>query len=100
MYIYDFLKDNEHAINEREHVLVSRLGKNNFVNIILTNKKLLFFSKSEYNSHLNSVPVYRIVLSLNLDNLNYHIEDNSTIISFNSNVFQLYDFDLDEFIML
>lgn len=100
MYIYDFLKDNEHAINEREQVLISKFNEELFVNIILTNKKLLLFSKCESSSSKILVPMYKVLFSFNLDNLDYHIEGNSTVISSNDSVIQLHNFNLDEFIKL
>ena len=47
MYNYDFLKDKEHAINEKEQVLVSFGNKKLLVNIMLTDKNLLFFYDTE-----------------------------------------------------
>lgn len=105
MYNYDFLKDNEHAINENEQVLVSFGSRKLLVNIMLTDKNLLFFFDTEKDSPLkcsrmNVVPQYEVILKLSLDNLDYHVMDNFTEINFNDDIISIYDFNLDEFIKL
>lgn len=105
MYNYDFLKDNEHAINEKEQVLVSFGSRKLLVNIMLTDKNLLFFFDTEKDSPLkcsrmNVVPQYEVILKLSLDNLDYHVMDNFTEINFNDDIISIYDFNLDEFIKL
>lgn len=105
MYNYDFLKDKEHAINEKEQVLVSFGNKKLLVNIMLTDKNLLFFYDTEKDSSLKSsrmsvVSQYEIFLKLSLDNLDYHIMDNFTEINFKGDVISIYNFNLDDFIKL
>ena len=105
MYNYDFLKDKEHAINEKEQVLVSFGNKKLLVNIMLTDKNLLFFYDTEKDSPLKCsrisvVPQYEVLLKLSLDNLDYHIIDNFTEINFKSDVISIYNFNLDDFIKL
>lgn len=105
MYNYDFLKDKEHAINEKEQVLVSFGNKKLLVNIMLTDKNLLFFYDTEKDSPLKCskmcvVPQYEVLLKLSLDNLDYHIMDNFTEINFKGDVILIYNFNLDDFIKL
>lgn len=105
MYNYDFLKDKEHAINEKEQVLVSFGNQKLLVNIMLTDKNLLFFYDTEKDSPLKCsrmsvVPQYEVLLKLSLDNLDYHIIDNFTEINFKSDVISIYNFNLDDFIKL
>lgn len=105
MYNYDFLKDKEHAINEKEQVLVSFGNKKLLVNIMLTDKNLLFFYDTEKDSPLKCsrmsvVPHYEVLLKLSLDNLDYHIMDNFTEINFKGDVLLIYNFNLDDFIKL
>jgi len=105
MYNYDFLKDKEHAINEKEQVLVSFGNKKLLVNIMLTDKNLLFFYDTEKDSPLKCsrisvVPQYEVLLKLSLDNLDYHIMDNFTEINFKDDVISIYNFNLDDFIKL
>ena len=105
MYNYDFLKDKEHAINEKEQVLVSFGNKKLLVNIMLTDKNLLFFYDTEKDSSLKSsrmsvVSQYEIFLKLSLDNLDYNIMDNFTEINFKGDVISIYNFNLDDFIKL
>ena len=101
MYNYDFLKDKEHAINEKEQVLVSFGNKK----LMLTDKNLLFFYDTEKDSPLKCsrmsvVPQYEVLLKLSLDNLDYHIMDNFTDINFKGDVISIYNFNLDDFIKL
>ena len=105
MYNNDFLKDNDHAINEKEQVLVSFGNKKLLVNIMLTDKNLLFFYDTEKDSPLKCsrisvVPQYEVLLKLSLDNLDYHIMDNFTEINFKGDVISIYNFNLDDFIKL
>lgn len=105
MYNYDFLKDKEHAINEKEQVLVSFGNKKLLVNIMLTDKNLLFFYDTEKDlplkcSKMCVVPQYEVLLKLSLDNLDYHIMDNFTEINFKGDVISIYNFNLDDFIKL
>ena len=105
MYNYDFLKDKEHAINEKEQVLVSFGNQKLLVNIMLTDKNLLFFYDTEKDSPLKCsrisvVPQYEVLLKLSLDNLDYHIIDNFTEINFKGDVISIYNFNLDDFIKL
>mgnify|MGYP000653696526 FL=1 len=105
MYNYDFLKDKEHAINEKEQVLVCFGNKKLLVNIMLTDKNLLFFYDTEKDSSLKSsrmgvVSQYEVLLKLSLDNLDYHIMDNFTEINFKGDVILIYNFNLDDFIKL
>ena len=105
MYSYDFLKDKEHAINEKEQVLVSFRNQKLLVNIMLTDKNLLFFYDTEKDSPLKCsrisvVPQYEVLLKLSLDNLDYHIIDNFTEINFKGDVISIYNFNLDDFIKL
>lgn len=105
MYNYDFLKDKEHAINEKEQVLVSFGNQKLLVNIMLTDKNLLFFYDTEKDSPLKCsrisvVPQYEVLLKLSLDNLDYYIMDNFTEINFKSDVISIYNFNLDDFIKL
>lgn len=105
MYNYDFLKDKEHAINEKEQVLVSFGNQKLLVNIMLTDKNLLFFYDTEKDSPLKCsrisvVPQYEVLLKLSLDNLDYHIMDNFTAINFKGDVISIYNFNLDDFIKL
>lgn len=105
MYNYDFLKDKEHAINEKEQVLVSFGNQKLLVNIMLTDKNLLFFYDTEKDSPLKCsrisvVPQYEVLLKLSLDNLDYYIMDNFTEINFKGDVISIYNFNLDDFIKL
>ena len=105
MYNDDFLKDKEHAINEKEQVWVSFGNKKLLVNIMLTDKNLLFFYDTEKDSPLKCsrmsvAPQYEVLLKLSLDNLDYHIMDNFTAINFKGDIISIYNFNLDDFIKL
>lgn len=99
MYNYDF--DNEEVLLERVNCLISSNDKDMKCNILVTNKNILFFKNLKENSVLSSreiheLPEYELFLNISLDDINYEVDEDNTIIKIDKNELILFDFDLNK----
>lgn len=103
MYNYPFKDNNEHVLNEATNINIKCLDKQMLVNILLTNKNVLIFYDTERDSALKTstaqiYPQYEVMLSIDLNNMDYKIVDNDSIINIDNKNVILYNFNLTDFI--
>lgn len=97
MYNYDF--KNELVVFEYNDCLVENNDKVNVLNVLVTNKNILFFYNQENDfvtlksRGIFVTPTYELVMRVNLKTLKYVVEDNNTII--NSNII-IFNFNLKD----
>lgn len=100
MYNYDFKENDEHIITESIHKTIEVNQKKMLVSVVVTNKNLLLFKnineKNVLNSRGMSMPEeYELIFKLPIKQIEYKIEDNKTIISYNENLLIIEHFNLD-----
>ena len=103
MYNYDFLENNEQIIKEKVNGIVDINDDTYNFSIVITNKNILLFKDVSKNSPLGARGVflpedYVLKASIPLNNLDYTIEDNNTIINYENNEIVLYDVNIQEFV--
>ena len=86
MYNYTFKENDEHVLNEAADVNIKFTNRNMLVNILLTNKNVLVFYDTERDSALKTstaqiYPQYEVMLSIDLNNMDYKVVDNNSIIN-------------------
>ena len=101
MYNYEF-KDEQIILEKNDGVMEI---DNKVFNkcLVITNKNILVFSDLSKNDPLNSRAVallsdYYLDLSIPLENIDYKIEDNNTIIHYDNKEIVLYDLLLDKYL--
>ena len=102
MYNYPFKENGEYVLSEYDSIQNS-FGINLPVNVLLTNKNILVFYDSDADNILKSqavctMPQYEVLCKLALDNLDYSLKNDNTILNIDDNSFVLYDFNLKDFI--
>lgn len=97
-YDYDFSKNNEHVVEELNNILVSFDDTTYECNIIKTDKKILFFvddSKNVLkNSSITLLAKNKLIHAIDLQELDYKLHDNNTIINFQGHEIIIYDYQL------
>lgn len=103
MYNYAFKENDEHVLNEAADVNIKFDKKNMLVNILLTNKNVLVFYDTERDSALKTggmqvMPEFEILFKVGLDNMDYIIKDEDTILNMNGGSVTMYNFNIKDFI--
>ncbi len=96
MYNYEFNANDEKIVFEKNNGLIEIAGKMFTRNIVITNKNVLIFNDLSKNDPLTGRAVtplndYVLDLSISLDNIDYQIQDNNTILNYNNKEIVLYD---------
>lgn len=99
MYNYEFV--NEKVINEFVDNFVSLNNEDIRCNILVTNLNILLFKNIKresvlYGREIHEMPEYDLILKVNLNDIEYEIEDGNTVIYFEKNEIILFDFDLNK----
>lgn len=90
MYYYDFKINNEQVLNEATDVNMKFNDKWMIVNILLTNKNIIFFNNIDSR--------FEVLFKVSLSNMNYNILEDNTILNIDEFSVTLYNFNIDEFI--
>lgn len=103
MYNYTFKENDEHVLNEAADVNIKFTNRNMLVNILLTNKNVLVFYDTERDSALKTggmqvMPEFEILFKVGLDNMDYIIKDEDTILNMNGGSVTMYNFNIKDFI--
>ena len=103
MYNYTFKENDEHVLNEAADVNIKFTNRNMLVNILLTNKNVLVFYDTERDSALKTggmqvMPEFEILFKVGLDNMDYIIKDEDTILNMNCGSVTMYNFNIKDFI--
>lgn len=101
MYNYDLKKENEKIITEITRATIEVNNKIMLVSILVTNKNLLIFKnineKNILNSRGMSMPEeYELIFKELIEEIDYSIVDNNTVINYKENVLVIKDFNLKE----
>jgi len=99
MYNYDF--KNEEVIFECVDNVISIDDQAGVSNILITKSKLLLFNNVKKNTVLSGrgiqeVPLYELLIELELNKIKYDIDKNNTIIKLDNRELILYNLDLNE----
>ena len=99
MYNYNF--ECEKIILELVDKNISIDDKEYRVNIIITEDNLLIFENVKANSTLTAkgiseMPEYSLIVKLKINDINYEVDDENTIIDLPQKEIILYQFDLSE----
>ena len=99
MYSYNF--ECEKIILELIDQIISVDDKEYKVNIIITEDNLLIFENVKANSILSAkgiseMPEYSLIIKLKINEINYEVDDENTIIDLPTKEIILYKFDLSE----
>ncbi len=101
MYNYEF-KDEKILLENKDGLM--EIDNNTYRrSIVITNQNILIFNDVSKNNPLNGRAVsllsdYLLDLSIPLENIDYKIEDNNTIINYNNKEIVLYNILLNEYL--
>lgn len=101
MYNYEF-KDEKILLENKDGLM--EIDNNTYRrSIVITNQNILIFNDVNKNNPLNGRAVsllsdYLLDLSIPLENIDYKIEDNNTIINYNNKEIVLYNILLNEYL--
>lgn len=103
MYNYPFRDNEEYAISEGASVNCKAGNKNIIVNVLLTNKNILIFYDSDKNNPIKSsgiqtMPEYEVLFKVPLDNMNYKVSEEDTLLNIDGSDVTLYNFNIKDFI--
>ena len=103
MYNYPFRDNEEYAISEGASVNCKAGNKNIIVNVLLTNKNILIFYDSDKNnlvksSGIQTMPEYEVLFKVPLDNMNYKVSEEDTLLNIDGSDVTLYNFNIKDFI--
>lgn len=103
MYNYPFRDNEEYVLSEFADVNCQADGSNMLVNILLTNKNILIFKDTDRDNPLKSggiqtMPEFDVCFKIPLDNMNYTINEEDTILNIDNDVVTLYNFNIKDFI--
>ncbi len=101
MYNYDFKKNEEQIVLEKENGIVEIKDNTYNLSIVVTNKNILLFNNVNKNNPLSGRGVlmpeeYYLELAIPLQTLDYEVEDNNTIINYKNAEIVLYDLNINE----
>ncbi len=98
MYEYDFNKEN--IVSEYKEITIKCDNTYYLVNILFTDKNILLFYDVNKNNVLKSrnvrvVEKFVLVLKQELNNINYKLQENNTILFVNENEVIIYNFNIE-----
>ena len=98
MYEYDFNKEN--IVSEYKEITIKCDNTYYLVNILFTDKNILLFYDVNKNNVLKSrnvqvVEKFVLVLKQELNNINYKLQENNTILFLNENEVIIYNFNIE-----
>ena len=103
MYNYPFRDNEEYAISEKETINCKVSNKNILVNVLLTNKNILIFYDSDRDNPIKSsgiqtMPEYEVLFKIPLNNMDYTIISEDTLLNIEGDSIILYNFNIKDFI--
>ena len=98
MYEYDFNKEN--IVSEYKEITIKCDNNYYLVNILFTDKNMLLFYDVNKNNVLKSrnvqvVEKFALVLKQELNNINYKLQENNTILFVKENEVIIYNFNIE-----
>ena len=98
MYEYDFNKEN--IVSEYKEITIKCDNTYYLVNILFTDKNMLLFYDVNKNNVLKSrnvqvVEKFALVLKQELNNINYKLQENNTILFVKENEVIIYNFNIE-----
>lgn len=98
MYEYDFNKEN--IVSEYKEITIKCDNTYYLVNILFTDKNILLFYDVNKNNVLKSrnvqvVEKFVLVLKQELNNINYKLQENNTILFVKENEVIIYSFNIE-----
>ena len=99
MYNYNF--EMERILLEFVENLISIDDSESTCNIIITEENLMIFNNIKKNSVLSAkniieMPEYELLIKINLNDIDYEVDDENTTIRYRDKEIILYDFDLSK----
>lgn len=104
LYNYNFENQDETVKNEFQNIPIDYAKKRMLVNLVLTDKKLLFFrdltKESPLQTRIYELPNYELIIDLliknNIKNISYNGQD--TQLKINNKSIMIYNFDLKKYL--
>ena len=106
MYNYDFKKNNESLLQELNNVLIEANKQQEIVNILITEKSILFFYNLTNNNPLpphyrvGMLPEYELIMKVLINDakLYYRSSENFTEIVMEKGTIIIYNIDLTKYL--
>ncbi len=99
MYNYDFKENEEYVLMEMEDSIVDINDTTYTLSVVKTNKNILLFNNANKNNPLGGRAVnlpddYFLELKIPLNDLDYKVENDNTIINYLNNEIVLYNINI------